>query len=46
MGDRVMLESIEIRFCGIFLLLKKYNYVEIVLSQMERKYKASNYDRM
>ena len=46
MGDSVMLESIEIRFCGIFLLLKKYNYVEIVLSQMERKYKASNYDRL
>ena len=46
MGDTVLLESIELRFCGIFLVLEKYNYVEIILSQIERKYNQINYNSL
>ena len=37
-GDSIEMEYIENSFCGVFLLLDKNNYVEILLSQMEKKY--------
>ena len=36
-GDILAMEYIESLFCGIFLLLQKYIYVEITLSQMETR---------
>ena len=45
-GDAVGMEFIESRFCGIFLLLDKHNYVEIVLSQIERKYHELDYHNL
>ena len=45
-GDAVAMEAIERDFCGIFLLLEKNNYVEIVLSQMEKKYSHVNYKQL
>ena len=41
-GDAIEMEHIETQFCGIFSLLDKNNYVEIVLSQLEKKYKSLN----
>ena len=37
-GDSILMEKIENEFCGVFLLLKKTNYVyvEIVLYQTEK----------
>ena len=45
-GDVVMIEKVELQFCGIFLLLDKSNYVEIILSQMEKKYKECDYHQL
>ena len=42
-GDTVMMEKIEADFCGVFLLLKKNNYVEIILSQIEKKFNLLSY---
>ena len=45
-GDVVMMEKIEVDFCGVFLLLDKNNYVEIILSQIEKKYKMVDYHQL
>ena len=37
-GDSLAMEYVETKFCGIFLLMQKHKYVEIVLSQMETRY--------
>ena len=41
-----MMEVIETKFLGVFLLLDKNNYVEIVLSQMEKKYDNVSYKQL
>ena len=43
-GDTAFLEIIEAKFLGIFMLLDKSNYVEIVLSQFEKKYSEIDYN--
>ena len=45
-GDCIMMEKIEVDFCGIFLVLDKTNYVEIVLSQIEKRYKEVEYHQL
>ena len=45
-GDAIEMEVIENEFCGVFLLLDKNNYVEIILSQMEKKYDKSEYSQL
>ena len=45
-GDTIGMEYAESEFCGIFVLMEKHKYVEIVLSQMERKYLNINYKQL
>ena len=45
-GDAVAMEYIETNFCGIFHLMKKHKYVEIVLNQMEKKYLNISYSQL
>lgn len=45
-SDSVLMEMIETQFCGVFMLLDKNKYVEIVLSQMERKYENISYSQL
>ena len=45
-GDAIVMEVLESEFCGVFLLLDKNNYVDIILSQMERKYSNCSYKQL
>ena len=45
-GDTVCLEYLEALFCPVFLMLEKSNYVEVVLSQIERKYGNISYQQL
>ena len=45
-GDSVSMEAVENVFCGVFLLLDKSNYVEIILSQIEKKYRYSTFQQL
>ena len=45
-GDAVMMEMVENKFCGVFLLLDKSNYFELCLSQMEKKYATIPYHKL
>ena len=45
-GDPIHLESIEISMCGVFDILDKHNYVEIVLNQIEKKYSDMSFKQL
>ena len=45
-GDSVCMEFIESEFCGVFMLLDKNKYIEIILSQMEKKYNEISYSQL
>jgi hypothetical protein len=45
-GDYVIMEKIENDFCGVFSLLDKKHYVELCLSQMEKRYNTSSYSQL
>ena len=42
-GDAIGMEYVEHKFCGIFNLMDKHKYVEIVLNQIEKKFLESSY---
>ena len=45
-GDIPAMESLENEFCAVFIMLNKYNYVELVLSQIERRYGKLSYNEL
>ena len=45
-GDAIAMEYIEVQFCGVFMLLDKHKYVEIILSQMEKKYNEVSFAQL
>ena len=45
-GNSITMELIESQFCGIFMLLDKHKYVEIILSQIEKKYHDVSYSQL
>ena len=45
-GDSITMELIESQFCGVFMLLDKHKYVEIILSQTEKKYHEISYSQL
>lgn len=45
-GESHLMELIENQFCGIFLCLGKNNYVELCLSQMERRYENLSFSKL
>jgi hypothetical protein len=45
-GDTLSMEHFELEFCPIFYMLDKTNYVEVILSQIERKYGYISYNQL
>lgn len=45
-GDMTVIEFIEAKFYRVFLLIDKYKYIEIILSQIENKYLNIDYSQL